>query len=96
MLGSTSLGTLHTGTSQNQRPRNSQKLLLIVQILHDLKEPKLWELWYIPYSGQWQCRLHIINRMGLGLGIRFSASGIPELKSSSLGALFAGTPCPAT
>ena len=21
------------------------------KILHDLKDPKLWELWYIPYNG---------------------------------------------
>ena len=26
-------------------------LLLIVYILHDLKDPKRWELWYIPYDG---------------------------------------------
>ena len=24
---------------------------LMVKILHDLKDPKLWELWYIPYNG---------------------------------------------
>ena len=23
-------------------------LLLMISILHDLKDPKLWELWYIP------------------------------------------------
>ena len=28
---------------------------------HYLKDPKLWELWYIPYYGK--CRIHIINRM---------------------------------
>ena len=26
-------------------------LLLMDKILHDPKYPKLWELWYIPYSG---------------------------------------------
>ena len=26
-------------------------LLLMDKILHDPKDPKLWELWYIPYSG---------------------------------------------
>ena len=26
-------------------------LLLIVEILHYLKDPKLWELWYIPCDG---------------------------------------------
>ena len=27
------------------------ELLLMIKILHDLKDPKLWELWYIPYYG---------------------------------------------
>ena len=26
-------------------------VLLMDKILHDPKDPKLWELWYIPYSG---------------------------------------------
>ena len=26
-------------------------LLLMDKILHDPKDPKLWELWYIPYNG---------------------------------------------
>ena len=26
-------------------------LLLMDKILHDLKDSKLWELWYIPYNG---------------------------------------------
>ena len=26
-------------------------ILLMDKILHDLKDPKLWELWYIPYNG---------------------------------------------
>ena len=30
------------------------------KILHYLKEPKLWELWYIPYNGS--CRILSINR----------------------------------
>ena len=30
------------------------------KILHYLKDPKLWELWYIPYKGQ--CRILSINR----------------------------------
>ena len=25
--------------------------LLMDKILHDPKDPKLWELWYIPYNG---------------------------------------------
>ena len=31
------------------------------KILHDPKDPKLWELWYIPYNGQ--SRILSINRM---------------------------------
>ena len=30
------------------------------KILHDPKDPKLWELWYIPYYGS--CRILSINR----------------------------------
>ena len=26
-------------------------LLLMIKILHYLKDPKLWEFWYIPYYG---------------------------------------------
>ena len=26
-------------------------ILLMDKILHDPKDPKLWELWYIPYNG---------------------------------------------
>ena len=26
-------------------------VLLMDKILHDLKDSKLWELWYIPYNG---------------------------------------------
>ena len=26
-------------------------ILLMDKILHDLKDSKLWELWYIPYDG---------------------------------------------
>ena len=32
------------------------------KILHDPKDPKLWELWYIPYNGS--CRILSINRRG--------------------------------
>ena len=31
------------------------------KILHDPKDPKLWELWYIPYYGS--CRILSINRV---------------------------------
>ena len=30
------------------------------KILHDPKDPKLWELWHIPYYGS--CRILSINR----------------------------------
>ena len=30
------------------------------KILHDPKDPKLWELWYIPYYGS--CRILSISR----------------------------------
>ena len=33
---------------------------LMDKILHDLKDPRLWELWYIPYFGS--CRILAINR----------------------------------
>ena len=32
---------------------------LMDKILHDPKDPKLWELWYIPYNGS--CRILSIN-----------------------------------
>ena len=25
-------------------------ILLMIEILHYLKDPKLWELWYVPYN----------------------------------------------
>ena len=28
-----------------------EMVLLMIKILHYLKDPKLWELWYIPYYG---------------------------------------------
>ena len=39
----------------------SMILRLMDKILHDPKDPKLWELWYIPYYGS--CRILSINRM---------------------------------
>ena len=36
-------------------------LRLMDNILHDPKDPKLWELWYIPYYGS--CRIMSINRI---------------------------------
>ena len=32
----------------------------MIAILHYLKDPKLWELWYIPYYGY--CSIYTINR----------------------------------
>ena len=32
----------------------------MIEILHYLKDPKLWKLWYVPYYGK--CRIYIINR----------------------------------
>ena len=32
---------------------------LMDKILHDPKDPKLWELWYIPYNGS--CRILSIS-----------------------------------
>ena len=35
-------------------------ILLMDKILHDPKDPNLWELWYIPYNGS--CRILSISR----------------------------------
>ena len=42
----------------------TQFILLMIEIRHDLKDPKLWDLWYIPYYGS--CRIYIINRISGG------------------------------
>ena len=34
---------------------------LMDKILHDPKDPKLWELWYIPYNGS--CRILSMSRI---------------------------------
>ena len=34
-------------------------VLLMAKILHDLKDSKLWEIWYIPYNGY--CRILSIS-----------------------------------
>ena len=41
-------------------------LRLMDKILHDLKDPELWELWYIPYYGS--CRILSINRSSCSTG----------------------------
>ena len=38
-------------TSQRPQYPLIKELLLMDKILHDLKDSKLWELWYIPYNG---------------------------------------------
>ena len=38
---------------------NTPVIRLMDKILHDPKDPKLWELWYIPYYGS--CRILSIN-----------------------------------
>ena len=42
---------------------NNYVLRLMDKILHDPKDPKLWELGYIPYYGS--CRILSINRKSL-------------------------------
>ena len=37
--------------SKNEKKPLDPELLLMGKILHDLKDFKLWELWYIPYNG---------------------------------------------
>ena len=43
-----------------QRHKMSRNILLMDKILHDRKDSKLWELWYIPYYGS--CRILSISR----------------------------------
>ena len=38
-------------SGQKPQKHKAERLLLMVQILHYLKDPKLWELWYNPYYG---------------------------------------------
>ena len=37
--------------SENHKQGLLRLLRLMDKILHDPKDPKLWELWYIPYNG---------------------------------------------
>ena len=46
------------------------------KILHDPKDPKLWELWYIPYYGS--CRILSINRIKGLYGIQLLASSAQD------------------
>ena len=36
-------------------PMADDDVRLMDKILHDPKDPKLWELWYIPYNGSGFC-----------------------------------------
>ena len=51
------------------------------KILHDPKDPKLWELWYIPYYGS--CRILSINRRTLEgtLNQRTTHKGNPVIEA---------------
>ena len=42
------------------------KIRLMVKILHYLKDPKLWELWYIPYYGK-NATLRTLNYGNYGI-----------------------------
>ena len=48
------------GATQGLKTLKSQEILLMDKILHDPKDPKLWELWYIPFYGS--CRILSISR----------------------------------
>ena len=50
-------------------------LRLMDKILHDPKDPKLWELWYIPYYGS--CRILSINRISMYLTLRGGETWLP-------------------
>ena len=65
--------------------RRAQQLLLMMKILHYLKDPKLWELWHIPSYGY--CRIYTINRIYGGVS-HFGLSGCSEsMWSRDLGIL---------
>ena len=51
------------GSFEHTSPKKAPgpKLRLMDKILHGPKDPKLWELWYIPYYGS--CRILSFNRM---------------------------------
>ena len=51
---------LSLGIWVSRNKHRGLRIRLMVKILHDLKDPKLWELWYIPYNGS--CRILSINR----------------------------------
>ena len=73
--------TLFQSISGSYYPKNpSIEIRLMDKILHYLKDPKLWELWYIPSYGS--CRILSINRStyfglfgALGIGLESTSPG---------------------
>ena len=63
----------------------SMSVRLMDKILHDPKDPKLWELWYIPYYGS--CRILSINHMGSCLHIHPHARTHSRIHCSIMGIL---------
>ena len=63
------------------------------KILHDPKDPKLWELWYIPYYGY--CRILSINRSisGSGSDIRALIRARPKLANYGHAGETSAAPC---
>ena len=57
----------------------------MIEILHYLQDPKLWELWYLPYYGQ--CRIYIINRSITATITRISNDEDYQDDYSNVGAL---------
>ena len=54
------VGSINCFQGRRLETLNPKPIRLMDKILHDLKDPKLWELWYIPYYGS--CRILSINR----------------------------------
>ena len=58
-------------------PHSGADIRLMDKILHDPTDPKLWELWYIPYYGS--CRILSINRSSCKQGYTASEAGLPAV-----------------
>ena len=61
MVSSLVLGLHPAETLARVEVLHPKAALLMISILHYLKDPKRWELWPIPCYGY--CRIDIINRM---------------------------------
>ena len=57
------------------------------KILHDPKDPKLWELWYIPYNGS--CRILSINRRTQGGTLIYTTSQVEHFPARENGGFLA-------